>query len=111
MKDTPPRIERKFREMLLRRTGEERLKMGCSMHATAQALAKASILQRHPGSHPVELKRLFFLHFFGADFNPEEQTRIASALSGKRRFSEVQVPRFTRSRLTSRRRSKASSPR
>ena len=35
MKDTPLRIERKFREMLLQRTGEERLKMECSMHATA----------------------------------------------------------------------------
>ncbi len=33
------RIERKFRKMLLERSGEERLKMGCSMYATAQALA------------------------------------------------------------------------
>jgi hypothetical protein len=67
--------------MLLERPGQERLKMGCSMHATAQALAKASLSQRHPGVHPVELKRLLFLHFYGADFEPKERKRIALALA------------------------------
>ena len=81
MKDTPPAIERKFRRMLMKRSGEERLKMGCSMHATAQALAKASISQQHPGARPAELKRLLFLHFYGTDFEPEERKRIASTLA------------------------------
>jgi hypothetical protein len=67
--------------MLLERSGEERLKMGCSMHATAQALASASILQHHPNAHPAEIKRLLFLHFYGADFGPKERQRIASALA------------------------------
>jgi hypothetical protein len=67
--------------MLMKRSGEERLKMGCSMHATAQALAKASISQQHPGARPAELKRLLFLHFYGPDFEVEERERIASALS------------------------------
>ena len=81
MKDTPPGIERKFRKMLLERSGQERLKMGCSMHATAQALAKASISQQHPGAHPAQFKRLLFLHFYGTDFEPKERKRIASALA------------------------------
>jgi hypothetical protein len=55
------------------------------MHATAQALAKASISQQHPGAHPAELKRLLFLHFYGRDFEPEEQKRIASALAKRGR--------------------------
>ena len=80
MNDTPPAIERRFRRMLLERSGEERLKMGCSMHATARALAKASLLEKNPGSHPAELKRLLFLRFYGADFDPEQRNRIASAL-------------------------------
>ena len=84
MKDTPSVIERKFRQMLMKRSGEERLKMGCSMHATAQALAKAWISQQHPGARPAELKRLLFLHFYGTDFEPEERKRIASALSKNR---------------------------
>lgn len=85
MRDTPTGIEWKFRKILLERPGQERLKMGCSMHATAQALAKAALLQRHPGAHPAKLKRLFFLHFYGADFDPKERKRIASALARRGR--------------------------
>ncbi len=70
MRDTPPDVERKFNEMLMQRSGEERLKMGCSMFATARALAKAALLQRHPKADPAKLKRLFFLHFYGNDFEP-----------------------------------------
>ena len=81
MKDTPAAIERKFHQMLMERSGEERLKMGCSMHATAQALARASLLQCYPGAHPGQLKRLLFLHFYVTDFEPEECKRIASALA------------------------------
>ena len=89
MKDTPPAIERKFRQMLMEQPGEERLKMGCSMHATAQALAKAYISQQHPGAHPAQFKRLLFLHFYGTDFEPEERKRIASALAEKGRPRKV----------------------
>jgi hypothetical protein len=81
MKDTPPAIEQKFRQMLMGRSGEEHLKMGCSMHATAQALTKASISNQHPNADPAELKRLFFLHFYGTDFEPKERKRIALALA------------------------------
>jgi hypothetical protein len=80
VRDTSPEVERKFHKMLMQRSGEERLKMGCSMHATAVALAKAALLQRHPGADPAKLKRLLFLHFYGNDFAPEERERIASAL-------------------------------
>ena len=85
MKDTPAGIERKFRQMLLRRSGEERLKMGCSMHSAARALAKASISQQHPRAHGRELKRLLFLCTYGNDFEPEERKRIASALAASDR--------------------------
>lgn len=85
MKDTPPAIERKFHGMLMQRSGAERLKMGCSMHATAQALAKAYISGQHPDARLAQLKRLLFLHFYGADFKPQQRKRIVSALSKRRR--------------------------
>jgi hypothetical protein len=85
MKDTPPAIERMFRDKLMQRSGAERLKMGCSMHSTAQALAKAYIAGQHPDAHPGELKQRLFLHFYRADFAPQEQTRILLALSARRR--------------------------
>jgi len=71
--------------MLMQRTGAERLKMGCSMHATAQALAKAYISGQHPKARRDKVKRLLFLHFYGADFTPQRRNRILSALSKRRR--------------------------
>ena len=85
MKDTSPAIERRFRSMLMQRTGAERLKMGCSMHATAQALAKAYISAQHPDAPLGKLQRLLFLHFYGADFTPQQRKKILSALSNLRR--------------------------
>lgn len=98
MKDTSLKIERKFRKMLLQRSGEERLKMGCSMHATARALAKASISRQHAGAEPAEIKRLLFLHFYGNDFEPEEGKRIVLSLGRNNRL----VPQARRSRKTPR---------
>ncbi len=40
VKDTSARLEWKFRETVLERSGEGRLKMGCSMHAAARALVQ-----------------------------------------------------------------------
>ena len=34
MKDTSIEMEQRFRSMILARSGEDRLKMGCSMHET-----------------------------------------------------------------------------
>jgi len=80
MRDTPPEVEHRYRAMLLKRSGVERLKMGCSMHATAQALVKASILQKDPHASPAALRRALFLRFYGQDFDPGSQERILRAL-------------------------------
>lgn len=56
MSDTAPEVERQFRALLLERSGEERLKMGCSMHATAQALVRASVLEKDPQASPATLR-------------------------------------------------------
>jgi hypothetical protein len=93
VKDTPAPIERKFTQMLLRRSGAERLKMGCSMYATARALAKAALLQQHPTAGPAELKRLLFFHFYGAEFEPEERNRIAATFSKRSRSAKASSAR------------------
>ena len=89
MKDTPAAIERRFRRMLMQLPGAKRLKMGCSMHATAQALAKAYLSERRPDADPRELKRLLFPHFYNSDFNPDDKKRILSALSEQQRFRNL----------------------
>ncbi|MBI1893418.1 MAG: hypothetical protein HYS14_04835 [Candidatus Rokubacteria bacterium] len=80
MNGTSPEIERKFREMLLQRSGEERLRMGCSMHATARALVRASVLAKDPQASPATLRRALFLRFYGHELDLETREKILRAL-------------------------------
>jgi hypothetical protein len=85
MNDTDPEVEQKYIALLMARSGEERLKMGCSMHATAQALVKASVLENDPLASPAALRRALFLRFYGHEFDPDTRVKILSALEGVRR--------------------------
>ena len=80
MNDTSPAIQRRYREMLLQRSGEERLKMGCSMHATAQTLVLASVFEVRPNATSSELRQALFLRFYGKDFGREATAKILLAL-------------------------------
>jgi hypothetical protein len=80
MNDTAPDIEKRFLKMLLQRSGEERLKMGCSMHATAKALARASILHEQPDASPATIRRALFLRFYGHEFDAQAREKILLAL-------------------------------
>ena len=82
MNDTSPEMERKYRALLLERSGAERLKMGCSMFATARALAVASILEKEPSASPASMREALFLRFYGADFSADARERIAAHLRG-----------------------------
>ncbi|MFQ5682985.1 MAG: hypothetical protein ACE5HC_06900 [Candidatus Binatia bacterium] len=76
MKDTSDEIETKFRNLLLARRGEERLKMGCSMHSAARALVIASISEKDA----VAVKQALFLRFYGNEFKPKERKKVLAAL-------------------------------
>ena len=80
MNDTPFDTERKYREMLLQRSGAERLKMGCSMFATARALVVASVLEREPTASPTVVRRAVFVRFYGADFDAVKCAEIVARL-------------------------------
>ncbi len=81
MKDTSDAMERKYRDMLLKCSGEKRLKMGCSMHATAQALVRASALQDEHSASPASLRKILFLRFYGQDFDTATRKKIIRALT------------------------------
>jgi len=80
VKDTTRKVEKKYRAMLMKRSGEERLKMGCSMHATAQALIRASTLEKDPLASPVTLRKALFLRFYGHEFDSARRKKILRAL-------------------------------
>lgn len=81
MTDTPPEVMRRYRAMLLARTPEERLKMGCSMGATARALVRASMLAQDPLASPAAVRRAVFLRFYGHEFEAAERERILAWLA------------------------------
>ena len=80
MTDTPPEVMQRYRAMLLARSPEERLKMGCSMSATARALVRASVLAQDPHASPAALRRALFLRFYGHEFDAAERERILAWL-------------------------------
>ena len=57
MTDTSREVMERYRAMLLARSGEERLKMGASMNATARALIRASVLAKDPQASSATLRR------------------------------------------------------
>ena len=84
MRDTPPDVDARYRQMLLERSGEDRLRMGFSMYATARALVVASILAKEPEASPARIREAIFLRFYGRDFDRATRERIVSALGRSR---------------------------
>ena len=80
MKDTPPHMEKLYRDMIMNRSGAERLKMGCSMYNTAKKIVRASILQAAPQTTEEAIRSELFLRFYANDFDPETRKKILQAL-------------------------------
>jgi hypothetical protein len=94
VKDTPPEIEAKFQRMIMQRSGEERLKMGCSMHTSSRELIKASMGDKDPTA----LKKALFLRFYGHEFGLKERRKILLALedADRKRIKAIEVPDASR---------------
>lgn len=80
MKDTSPEIEEIFIEMIMRKSGQERMKMGFSMFDMARKQVLASILRDNPNADIGEIRKQLFLRFYGQDFSPQEQEKILSQI-------------------------------
>ena len=62
MNDTQPEVENLMREMLMARSGEERLLMGAAMFEAARDMIIASLPEDLP---PIEFKRRLFERIYG----------------------------------------------
>ena len=80
MKDTPPEMDACYRDMLMQRSGEERLTMGCAMRETARALVEASIREQDPQTTPEALRKGLFLRFYGHEFDADSRAKILAAI-------------------------------
>lgn len=63
MNDTPPELEEKVRDMMMERSGAERLIMGALMFDAAREMVLASLPKDLPED---ELKRRLFARIYGA---------------------------------------------
>lgn len=80
MNDTSPEMEKRYHDMLMRRSGPERLKMGSSMYDAAKEIVRNSILNESLGLTEQELKEKIFLRFYGLDFSEAQRRRIIAGL-------------------------------
>ena len=80
MTDTPPEFEAFFIQLIMKKTGAERLKMGFSMFNFARKQVVASIISGNPRADSREIKREIFMRFYGQDFTAEEQEKILRAI-------------------------------
>ena len=79
MNDTALHIEEHYKQMLMSRSGEERLKMGCSMNTTAKKIVRASLLQKNPQATENALRRELFLRIYANDFDPDIEKKNPSS--------------------------------
>jgi len=80
MNDTSSEMDQRYRVMLMQRTGEERLIMGCAMRDTARAFVEASLRAQDPQATVEGIRKGLFLRFYGQEFDAESQAKILAAI-------------------------------
>lgn len=70
MEDTSEKMKEIYREMLMRFSGEERLKMGSSMFTSARRLMFARL--KTEITDPIELQVQLFRQTYQSDFSEEQ---------------------------------------
>ena len=80
MNDTHPEIAKLYHQLLMAKTGEERLIMGCSMFDFAKSIVSSAIKNENPGLSQFEIKKELFKRFYANDFSETQKQRILVAL-------------------------------
>ncbi len=78
--DTHPKIKQFLSDQFAARTGEERLKMGCSMYDFSKKLVEASIVHNNPTISEKDLRKEIFIRFYKNDFSSPALKKILDAL-------------------------------
>jgi len=81
MNDTNPEVAVQFQNLIMCKSGEQRLIIGCSMYDTAKKIVQNAIYNQHPEIKPEEMKKEIFLRFYGLEFSRADRERLLSALT------------------------------
>jgi len=82
MKDTSDKVEEIYNRMLMKKTPEERVKMGFSMLNAARRIVMSTIKDKQ------NWRQEMFLRFYGDEFTPAQTEKILTALE---QFSKSEV--------------------
>ena len=80
MNDTASEIGERFRAMLLARTDEERVIMGCAMRDSARMIVEASLRANDPQATAQTIRKSLFLRFYGHEFDAGTRAKILAAI-------------------------------
>jgi len=80
MFDTHPDIAIRFRDLMMSKSGQQRLLMGCSMYDTARQIVRSAIYNGRPEITDEEMKKEIFLRFYGKEFSRSDREKFLSAL-------------------------------
>ena len=80
MNDTHPDIAIRFRDLMMSKSGEERLLMGFSMYAAAREIVRSAILAQRPDITPQEMRKEIFLRFYGHEFCQADREKISKEI-------------------------------
>ena len=80
MNDTHPDVAVRYRDLMMSKTGEQRLRMGCSMYDAAKQIVRSAIYNSRPEITDAEMKREIFLRFYGHEFSRADREKLISAL-------------------------------
>lgn len=75
MKDTNEKVEKIYRQMMMQRSGEERVQMCFSMLSFAKEIAKSTIKDK------THWREELFLRFYGNDFDEKTKAKILTAIT------------------------------
>lgn len=82
MRDTPPALARRWREMVLQRSGAERLAMGSAMFDASRALLRAGLRARSPTASGFDERAEILRRTY-----PELDARVRDAVLARLRSS------------------------
>ena len=80
MNDTSALMMSKYCRLIMARSKDERLRMGCSMYDTAKTIVRSAILNQNPKITAGRMKAELFLRFYGGEFSAAEQKKILNGL-------------------------------
>ena len=79
MSDTHPDIAIRYRDLMMSKTGQQRLLMGFSMYDTARQIVRSAIHNNRPGITDEEMKKEIFLRFYGHEISRADREKFLSA--------------------------------